>query len=49
MDVNVPFGFDNEELEELQAREKARAEVLQRTAIAPSLPLGTESTVNQGR
>jgi muconolactone D-isomerase len=31
MDVNVPFGFDNEELEELKAKEKARAEVLQRT------------------
>ena len=31
MDVNVPFGFDNEELEELKGKEKARAEVLQRT------------------
>lgn len=31
MDVNVPFGFDNAELEELKAKEKARAEVLQRT------------------
>jgi hypothetical protein len=24
VDVNVPFGFDNEELEELKAKEKAR-------------------------
>ena len=31
MDVNVPFGFDNEKLEELRVKEKARAEVLQRS------------------
>ena len=31
MDVKVPFGFDKEELEELKAKEKARAEALQRT------------------
>jgi len=31
MDVNVPFGFDKQELEELKAKEKARAEGLQRT------------------
>jgi muconolactone D-isomerase len=31
MDVNVPFGFDKQELGELKAKEKARAEVLQRT------------------
>jgi muconolactone D-isomerase len=30
MDVNVPFGFDKDELEELKAKEKDRAEVLQR-------------------
>jgi muconolactone delta-isomerase len=29
MDVNVPFGFDKDELEELKAKEKSRAELLQ--------------------
>jgi hypothetical protein len=38
MDVNVPFGFDNEELEELKAKEKTRAEVLQRGLPAPVGP-----------
>ena len=40
MDVNVPFGFDNEELEELKAKEKARGSTAAHRQVAPSLARG---------